>query len=531
MDALSRTVEVSTPGKVLICGGYVVLNGGHSLVLSTDSRFKTTLKAAASESKHNGCKIFMTVYSPQFGKTWRYSCSWVPEPQQLPSAFKFEAIPTPDSGANPYVENALFYALAAAASLPQMSKLLPGRFALDITINADNDFYSHSKALKSKGLVPTRQNLSQIQPYAPLGTSITKTGLGSSAALVSSLTACTMAWAFNWANFDDHIDLAHNVAQVAHCQAQGKIGSGFDVASAFFGSQHYIRFPREPLDAIMKAYASYQSDHTQILALLQEIQALVAKKWMIQTPTSIALPRGLTMVLGECGKDMNTPTSVKLVLDWAAKNKMESDILFENLSSNNLFIIETFKKLDQESVAHAQSYDATLQACSKLLWREWAEKVTESKTRGLLLDLQQAFKKQRGLMKALGANAGTPVEPDEITEILNETEETLGGVLATGAPGAGGYDAVFTLLLDPELVPRLEEKWLSHAPLPMSCLLTQESHRGVLLHSPASSSSGTCPFGRMPSLTFLTAMAFVAIGMAGLWAYQKLPKSSPSQRS
>jgi phosphomevalonate kinase len=46
--------------------------------------------------------------------------------------------------------------------------------------------------------------------------------------------------------------LMHNTAQLAHCQAQGKVGSGFDVSSAFFGSQLYARFDPASLQAIMK---------------------------------------------------------------------------------------------------------------------------------------------------------------------------------------------------------------------------------------------------------------------------------------
>ena len=36
--------------------------------------------------------------------------------------------------------------------------------------------------------------------------------------------------------------LAHNLAQFVHCVAQGKVGSGFDVSSAVFGSHLYTRF-------------------------------------------------------------------------------------------------------------------------------------------------------------------------------------------------------------------------------------------------------------------------------------------------
>jgi phosphomevalonate kinase len=358
--------------------------------------------------------------------------------------------------------------------------------------------------------------LKKVPQYAPLGSSITKTGLGSSAALVSSVTACILSWAFGWTEFGDEIHLAHNVAQAAHCQAQGKIGSGFDVASAFFGSQHYIRFSRTNLDVIMTSYASYKADNKQILSFLDSLKVNIGEKWLKETPPSIALPRGLTMILGECGKDMNTPTSVKQVLDWAAKNTEASDELFAKLSANNLFIIETMKLLTRESLEHVESYDAALNACKKYVWREWQDKVEPSQTRNFLTALQSAFKLQRGMMKQLGMNANTPVEPDEITRVLDKTEE-IEGVLATGAPGAGGYDAVFTILIDSSITERVESAWLDDQELPMSCMLTEESSEGASIkrYISSPSSCARCPFSYVPTIGII-AVTIISIGMIGM---------------
>lgn len=51
----------------------------------------------------------------------------------------------------------------------------------------------------------------------------------------------------------DHntLNLYHNVAQYAHSRAQGKVGSGFDVSSAIFGSQVYYRFSTECLQRLL----------------------------------------------------------------------------------------------------------------------------------------------------------------------------------------------------------------------------------------------------------------------------------------
>ena len=82
-----------------------------------------------------------------------------------------------------------------------------------------------------------------------------KTGLGSSAALITSLVTALLIQAGLIA--PDELAsasarrLAHNVAQFVHCFAQGKVGSGFDVSAAAFGSQLYTRFSPAVLQPLM----------------------------------------------------------------------------------------------------------------------------------------------------------------------------------------------------------------------------------------------------------------------------------------
>jgi phosphomevalonate kinase len=51
-------------------------------------------------------------------------------------------------------------------------------------------------------------------------------------------------------------DMSHNVAQFCHCSAQGKVGSGFDVSAAFYGSQRYARFAANLLNPLLEAAAA-----------------------------------------------------------------------------------------------------------------------------------------------------------------------------------------------------------------------------------------------------------------------------------
>ena len=37
-------------------------------------------------------------------------------------------------------------------------------------------------------------------------------------------------------------EIGHNISQLAHSLAQGRVGSGFDISCSFYGSHYYSRF-------------------------------------------------------------------------------------------------------------------------------------------------------------------------------------------------------------------------------------------------------------------------------------------------
>lgn len=68
--------------------------------------------------------------------------------------------------------------------------------------------------------------------------------MGSSAALTTSLVGAILHWfgvVHLESNDSESLRIVHNVSQLAHSIAQGKIGSGFDVAAAVYG-QHSCLF-------------------------------------------------------------------------------------------------------------------------------------------------------------------------------------------------------------------------------------------------------------------------------------------------
>ena len=125
--------------------------------------------------------------------------------------------------------------------------------------------------LAELNLPKTTASLMQLPHFMPTGTTLKdvhKTGLGSSAALITSLVSAILfhLHVISQTSFGESQDrssgrepysgiegkkLAHNLAQFVHCLAQGKIGSGFDIAAAAFGSQIYTRFNPAVIQAFM----------------------------------------------------------------------------------------------------------------------------------------------------------------------------------------------------------------------------------------------------------------------------------------
>jgi phosphomevalonate kinase len=212
------------------------------------------------------------------------------------------------------------------------------------------------------GLEPRISSLAQLPPFSPLPRPIqstNKTGLGSSAALVTSLTAALLSHlgivtpettsssdlhtAPNNGQTTSDSDIIHSLAQFAHCLAQGKVGSGFDVSSAVYGSHIYRRFSpsiltplmdRPPPDAGPASASTSTSSSTSTRNAESLLHHLDPSRWDSQA-RPFRLPKGLRLVLADVDAGTDTPSFVGKVLEWRKRESAEALRLWTGLDESN----------------------------------------------------------------------------------------------------------------------------------------------------------------------------------------------------
>ncbi|ROV95263.1 hypothetical protein VPNG_08980 [Cytospora leucostoma] len=414
----SSQTAVSAPGKVLLAGGYLVTDRDYTgLVFGLNARINVVAQRIPTSQGVQLTEI--VVESPQFvGGTWRYGYHLAPEDGGI-TVTQLQVGSTYDS--NPFIETTLTYALTYIARVAHQRpshSFKPAR----LTILADTDYYS-APTEQQQQQSATTTTTTATKRFIPFGTTLKaakKTGLGSSAALVTSLTAALLSHYLPASRFDLGTDagrsILHNLAQTAHCRAQGKIGSGFDVAAAVYGSCLYRRFSPSVLDAVP------QPGHPSFGARLEAVvDGKDQKEWDTEVrKDAVSLPAGVAMrmVDVECGSQ--TVGMVKAVNAWRGRDPPGSGQLWAELQGRN-------------------------------------EDLARVLAAGDVGRLPAALRASRELVRRMGAESGVPIEPAAQTELIDAlggVEGVFGGVV----PGAGGFDAVAVLVRDDaETLGRVEE--------------------------------------------------------------------------
>ena len=286
-----------------------------------------------------------------------------------------------------------------------------------ITILADTDYYSHSGS-PGNNTVPAEDHFLNFNVALH---EAHKTGLGSSAALVTALTTAVLAHYAPHEIIDVSSDREkariHNLAQAAHCAAQGKVGSGFDVAAAVYGSCIYRRFSPSILEGLGEIGSKTFS--TRLKEIVEDHNPI--KKWDVDIDKQYAkvVPRGLRLVMCDVDCGSETVGMVKKVLSWRNSNPEESTPLWETLQRGNEELAAQLQLLSSRSASTPEDYE---------------------NIRTVILVI-------RSLIREMSLKSGVPIEPLVQTRLIDACCE-IPGVVGGVVPGAGGFDATALLVED-----------------------------------------------------------------------------------
>jgi phosphomevalonate kinase len=344
-----------------------------------------------------------------------------------------------NDGPNQFVETTLQYVLTYIPHLPLSSASsdpsAPLSGILNITILADDAYYS------------TKSNLRRSGKFTNFGISLSKahkTGLGSSAALVTALTAALIA------TFTPSMPTAipevlqkriHNLAQAAHCAAQGKVGSGFDVAAAVYGSCLYRRFSPTVLESVGDPYSTGFGERLHLCVEDLELD----HAWDMEVlRDAVRVPQSLRLVMCDVDCGSETPGMVKRVLNWRKEKPDEAALLWGVLQRGQEDLCAELKRLTR------------LDGLSSQIGSNLGDGPQDP--RGSLVgdgetftELKDVIETIRSLVREMSEKSGVPIEPKVLTGLLDACSAAP-GVVGGFCPGAGGYDAVALLVKNDEAV-------------------------------------------------------------------------------
>lgn len=260
-----------------------------------------------------------------------------------------------DAKANPFVQRALelsFLYLSQSVKWP-LHRILRAAFhlgcELELKLLADNDFYSQLQVLESQSLPVTRDSLALLPKCqkCPLDNTgnpiVSKTGLGSSAALTTSVIGAVLTiFSENPRPVisGDSIDAIHRLSQIAHGLAQGKVGSGFDVCAACYGSVRYIRISEGNLRKAMDTVENGFKDSSKYVQAATPLHDKSSGLWDHKV-NGFQLPRGVDILLADVCGGSETPSMVRKILQWrdsARTQTGEDPPLWNKLSRLNVEI-------------------------------------------------------------------------------------------------------------------------------------------------------------------------------------------------
>ena len=394
-------INTKSPGKTLLSGGYLILNKSkRGLVINTDTYIscESSIEFKAKESEDN--YLIYNITSEYLNETFNYKI-YINEDQN--SNLKELKIIEKNNKNNKWIQNciisSIFFYLSQFEN--ESSNLLfkkNRQIEINIKIKSDYRFYSYSKDNNSKSI---------------------KTGLGSSSALITSLTT-NMILIYDYIYKNEKIkenisikDIDDKYIQaiilgsclLSNNLSQNKIGSCFDIISCLFGSQVFIQSQKNIF--INSPYYFNSENKKQISDMIIYLKENYIPKILFLSNDNHFLKNNFSFISIEMGSD--TRIFVKKVLEYAnnkKKDQLYDDELFTELNNINEQIINLFiKDINNNEL------------------------------------LKELCKKYRSVLRRISKESNVDIEPEILTPLLDKLINNQ-KIIYSICPGAGGYDSI-----------------------------------------------------------------------------------------
>ena len=170
------------------------------------------------------------------------------------------------------------------------------------------------------------------------------------------------------------------LAQVCHCFAQGKIGSGFDVSAAIYGSHLYRRFSPQLIQSLEQNVTP------------SALRDLIHGVWD-QEQLPFSLPLGLNLILADVDAGYwfdlgsNTPMLVSKVLEWRRNDPHACEALWKNIDAANTCITRCLNELSLAS--NHPDYQRVRLKLGQSCARDWNTLDVNLELRNLFVEIYQ----------------------------------------------------------------------------------------------------------------------------------------------
>jgi len=372
---MKQTIQV--PGKLFLSGEWSVLDPGHSALVGAFDRYVYCELEAADTMRLQLPDFKLQDLAGTYADRRFQLTTELDETGQKQTAIVRHAVET------------------ALQFLEEMDQLPEG-------FNLLTDAVEHSLTLRN-------------------GTSA-KVGLGSSAAITVGVVGSFLKQAGFDLGLQDTKDVIFKLAAIAHYRAQGKVGSGGDIAACTYGGVvHYQRFDPALLQGKLP------SPTTPLIPLLEQ-------EWSGLKIAPVLLPKELQLTAGFSGTSSSTTELIGKVNHYKQSQKDAFQELMEMIGETTTKLLEVLQEGKIDFVLN-------------------------------LIEANQLC------LKTLGDNAGVALETPAIAEMVEIAKKHEG---AAKLSGAGGGDSVIAATTDQFLREDIEWAWEEAGYYPLDVFVAKQ---------------------------------------------------------